>query len=70
MYLEIWNIGTGGVAQVVECLLCKYEALISNPSLNKKKKKEYSISNMNKTYRAPFPTRVNVLVKKTTKVQL
>jgi hypothetical protein len=31
---------TGGVAQAVECLLCKREVLSSNPSLAKKKKKE------------------------------
>jgi hypothetical protein len=30
---------TGSVAQVIECLLCKCEALSSNPSLTKKKKK-------------------------------
>jgi hypothetical protein len=30
---------TGGVAQVVECLVCKYEVLSSNPSPTKKKKK-------------------------------
>jgi hypothetical protein len=30
---------TGTVAQVVEQLLCKCEALISNPSSTKKKKK-------------------------------
>jgi hypothetical protein len=29
---------TGGVAQTIECLLCKYEALNSNPSPTKKKK--------------------------------
>jgi hypothetical protein len=28
------------VAQVVECLPCKYEALSSNPSATKKKKKK------------------------------
>jgi hypothetical protein len=31
---------TGCVVQVVECLLCKHEALISNPSPTKKKKEK------------------------------
>jgi hypothetical protein len=31
---------TAGVAQGVECLLCKCKALSSNPSVTKKKKKE------------------------------
>jgi hypothetical protein len=31
---------TGGAAQAVEHLLCKYDALSSNISLTKKKKKE------------------------------
>jgi hypothetical protein len=30
---------TGNVTEVVECLLCKCEALTSNPSSTKKKKK-------------------------------
>jgi hypothetical protein len=30
----------GGMAQTVDCLLCKHEALNSNPSPTKKKKKE------------------------------
>jgi hypothetical protein len=36
---KIAGMRTGGVAQVVEQLLCKCEALISNPSPAKKKKK-------------------------------
>jgi hypothetical protein len=32
---------TGGVTQVLEQLLCKGEALISNPSPLKKKKKDH-----------------------------
>jgi hypothetical protein len=31
---------TGGVAEAVECLLCKCEVLNSNPSPTKKKKKK------------------------------
>jgi hypothetical protein len=31
---------TGGVAQVVECMLCKHRALSTNPSPTKKKKKK------------------------------
>jgi hypothetical protein len=34
----------GSVAQAVECLLCKYEALSSNPCPIKKKKKSMLIS--------------------------
>jgi hypothetical protein len=30
---------TGDVAQVVKCLLCKYEAINSNPGTTKKKKR-------------------------------
>jgi hypothetical protein len=37
---------TGDVAQVVECLLCKLEALNSNPSLTKKKKNCFMIINL------------------------
>jgi hypothetical protein len=32
----------GGVAQAVENLLCKWEALSSNPSAQKKKKKNHT----------------------------
>jgi hypothetical protein len=32
---------TGGITQAVECLLCKHEALNSNPSSTKKKKKAF-----------------------------
>jgi hypothetical protein len=32
--------GTGGVIQVIECLLCKLKALSSKPSPTKKKKKK------------------------------
>jgi hypothetical protein len=31
---------TGGVTQAVECLLCKYKVLSSNPSPTKKNKEE------------------------------
>jgi hypothetical protein len=33
--------GAGGVAQAIEQLLCKYEALSSNPNPTQKKKKGY-----------------------------
>jgi hypothetical protein len=40
----------GGVVQVVECLLCKHEALSSNCGSTKKKKKDklftYAIGNL------------------------
>jgi hypothetical protein len=36
---EISSLRTGGMAQVVECLLCKFKALRSNPRPIKKKKK-------------------------------
>jgi hypothetical protein len=36
---KIKAIWTGGVAQVIECLLCKYKALRSNPSPTKKRRK-------------------------------
>jgi hypothetical protein len=36
---------TGGVVKVVECLLCKHEALSSNPSSTKKKKVKLNWSN-------------------------
>jgi hypothetical protein len=39
---------TEGLAKVVECLLCKCEALCSNPSLTKKKKVELINTNDNK----------------------
>jgi hypothetical protein len=35
---------TGGVAQEVECLLCKYEALSSNPHEKKKVDREQKLS--------------------------
>jgi sigma54-dependent transcription regulator len=34
------NLRAGGVAQIVELLSSKYEALSSNPTTEKKKKKE------------------------------
>jgi hypothetical protein len=35
----------GGVAQAVECLLCKYEVLRSNPCPTKKKRKKKVFQN-------------------------
>jgi hypothetical protein len=35
--------GAGKMAQVVECLLIKHEALSSNPSTSKKKKNEIGL---------------------------
>jgi hypothetical protein len=37
------------VDQVIECLLCKHEALSSNPSTDKKKKNSNGIFQRNKT---------------------
>jgi hypothetical protein len=34
--------GIEGVAQTVECLLCKHQTLSSNPSLTKREKKKKS----------------------------
>jgi hypothetical protein len=34
----------GGVTQAIECLLCKWKALTSNPSTTKKKKKKTQIT--------------------------
>jgi hypothetical protein len=44
LHLQITGAkGTGGVAQAVECLLCKCEDLSSRPQSYQKKKKEASV---------------------------
>jgi hypothetical protein len=35
---KVFNFGGGGVAQTIQCLLCKHKALSSSPSPTKKKK--------------------------------
>jgi hypothetical protein len=45
---------TGGVGQVVECLLCKQEALSSNPSSSKKHTNKQQQPNKQKIPRLIF----------------
>jgi hypothetical protein len=50
---------TGGVAQIVENLLCECEALSSNPSLTKQKKKERKVENSNDVLRTYWSLSLN-----------
>jgi hypothetical protein len=47
--VHLWErwIRAGGIAQVIECLPSKYEALSSNPAPPQKKKKKHEKRRMN-----------------------